>query len=373
MRSVVPEFYGHDDEALQNIVTTATIALDTNTLLDLYRVGRVQREEILAVLRKVRHRIFIPYQVALEFHRKRLDAVSQNQTVWDGIAAGISGPKVETLNSIRDPSLRRQVDGLIVQITQDFKDRLADLIREHTLRFEDIRDHDPVLEELDSILDDATMGQKPTDDQLKVRREDATKRVKARIPPGFMDASKTDSSGDYLLWAEILDHAKGSDRPMLLVTRDIKEDWYRKTRGQMIGPNDDLIREMRDALPSHPYHQITPGTLLHYAKTYLEADVTESTIEAVERIPRSLWAVNRTMLDGSEIPIRMMTIQPAIDRALQRAVSGLSFGHSYDDEDNKYLAILGGGDLSEYEKNTIAHVILTLPYDYIGVDFVPGT
>ncbi|MDT5078219.1 MAG: hypothetical protein QOJ80_2856 [Mycobacterium sp.] len=39
MDSILPEWYRHDDEALATIVTTGTIALDANVMLELYRVG----------------------------------------------------------------------------------------------------------------------------------------------------------------------------------------------------------------------------------------------------------------------------------------------------------------------------------------------
>jgi hypothetical protein len=45
MKSILPEWYQHDDKTIEMIVKTGTIAFDANALLDLYRVNRGMRAE----------------------------------------------------------------------------------------------------------------------------------------------------------------------------------------------------------------------------------------------------------------------------------------------------------------------------------------
>jgi|SRR5271166_1402897 len=280
MKSILPEWYEPDDETVERVLKTGTIALDTNVLLRLYRVGREQREEILSVLRDNRDRIFVPYQVALEYQRNRLDVLADIDSIYSKILSGLE-LKQAPFQDIRDPDLRTEVERLFTRAQKLFTRGLAKLREEHTISFDEARKKDPVRDALDELLTQNSLGQQPAEEVLVKRRSEAQRRAKAEIPPGFGDADKPDPTGDYLVWAELLDHAKDSDRPLVFVTDDEKKgDWYRRVRNQTIGPRPELVAEMR-TVTSHPYHQRRLGSFLELAREYLGASVEDQTITAV--------------------------------------------------------------------------------------------
>ncbi|MEV0669901.1 PIN domain-containing protein [Mycobacterium sp. NPDC050441] len=286
MKSVLPEWYGHDDDTLSEILRNGTIALDTNALLDLYRVGKQQRTEILGVLAAFSDRLFIPYQVALEFQRSRLNVVRDNGAIYDKLA-GVFDLKQEQLNGIRDPQLRAEVESLFNEVSKPFKHRLDHLRSEHALTVEAAKKSDPVLDALDDLLTEGSVGARPSDQTLKDRRATATRRIADKIPPGFADAkNKDDPSGDYLIWAELLEHAAKSSRPLIFVSNDdTKGDWYRaRISGHSLGPLPELVAEMYTAMPDHPYHQTNLASFLSLTKQHLGLSVGEETIDTVERI-----------------------------------------------------------------------------------------
>jgi ribosomal protein L29 len=289
MKSVLPEWYGHDDETIKQIITSGTIALDANAMLDLYRVGKNQREQIISVLEAVRDRIFVPYQAALEFHQNRLSTAGTNVSVYEKILGTIDVDlKVEYLNKLRDPRLKVEVREIVDAAAQDLKAKLAGLRDEHAIPFEDIKKNDPVLKALDELLDDQVLGKRPSTEDLKKLKATAQERYKDLIPPGYLDAkTKDDPTGDYLIWAELLEHAKTSKRPLLFVTSDKKEDWYRApVRGQSLGPRVELIAEMRSVSKDQPYHQVPLDLFLDLANAYLDTSVERETIETVRSITR---------------------------------------------------------------------------------------
>lgn len=306
MRSILPEWYAHDAEVVKMIVTTGTVALDANVLLDLYRVRREQREEILGVLERVRDRIFIPYQVAYEYQKNRLNTAAGSERLLRSLPPSLK-IKEETLNGIQDTELRSEIAKLNQRAVKKFTKKLERLIDDHLLRFADVYRDDPVRAALDDLLDDQALGKKPKDDDLKEAKKIALQRIKDQIPPGYCDAKdKDDATGDYLMWSELLTYAHGSERPMLLVTNDQKEDWYlAKTNGHSRGPRPELIAEMRERLPDHPYHQVTLGSFLRFANEHLGATVTEETIETVKDIPRQ--SSNHSDIINSFIPASMQT------------------------------------------------------------------
>jgi len=285
MDSVLPEWYSPDDDNLKEIITTGTIAFDTNVLLDLYRVGRGQREQILQVLADVRDRIFIPFQVAHEFQKKRLDVVLENEAVYSKLFDAAK-PTEGLLNAIRDPEVRGEVKKLFARVTKPLEKGLKAIRDEHEISFDEVRGADPVRKALDELLADSSIGERPEEDTLEKRKAVAKERLDAKIPPGFKDEKKPDPSGDYLIWAELLEYATASNRPLLFVTGDKKSDWYRDLKGHTLGPRIELIAEMHEASPDYRYHQVDSSTFLWMAREYLDSDVEEETIETVRNITR---------------------------------------------------------------------------------------
>jgi hypothetical protein len=182
--------------------------------------------------------------------------------------------KIESkyVDNLRDEQLQRQVRGLLSEATAVYKAGMKKLRDEHFVRFDSVGgDDDPVLDALEEVLTETTLGSRPPSDVLGERKALALQRINDRVPPGHKDASeKPDPTGDYLIWAALLEHAQSSGRPMLLVTNDTKEDWYRpRVGGQAIGPRTELILEMCEASPEHPYHQV-PLNLFPSCPTHTE-------------------------------------------------------------------------------------------------------
>jgi len=326
MESALPEWYDHDEKTLKKIITTGTIAFDTNVLLDLYRVGNGQRKQILQVLRDVRERIFIPYQVAYEFQRSRLGVAVETEKLYDRLLNAIK-PSEELLNAIRDLDVRAEVVELFDGFTEPIQEGLKKLQKEHAISFDEVRKNDPIRKALDELLADESIGERPDKDTLRERKAVAKQRVDARIPPGFLDHKKPDPSGDYLIWAELLEHASASNRPLLFVTRDKKADWYREEiGGRDVGPLTELIAEMHEASPSHPYHQVELATFLWMAREFLDSEVEEATIETVRNISRPVLFDSETVANMYPRLNISTELQDAMRDAINAAYPGMTSG-----------------------------------------------
>ncbi|AFP39222.1 PIN domain-containing protein [Mycolicibacterium smegmatis] len=289
MRSALSEWYGHNDKTVADIVKTGTIALDTNALLDLYRVSRDERDDILDALSQVKDRLFLPYQVALEFQRNRLNVVQATSAIYNKFLGKLSAPE-EHLNSIRDKKVRTEIKAVFDDAATQLKKAIEEIRDRHALSLDEAQRQDPVLKALDELFEDDAIGTPPTDEELQKHRNEANRRIKERIPPGYADAkNKEDPTGDYLIWRELLDYSAKSDRALLFVTNDEnKGDWYReKVAGRSVGVRPELLIEMRRASPNHAYHQVPLGTFLWLTKKHLGAHIEDETIKSVERIKPS--------------------------------------------------------------------------------------
>ena len=104
---------------------------------------------------------------------------------------------------------------------------------------------DPVLGRLSGLLEGRVGPPLPVTEFEAARRE-AERRISEEEPPGFADSAKPSQSrhGDYFLWRQLLIESSARGLNVLLVTSDVKEDWWRREGGETRGPRLELSREL---------------------------------------------------------------------------------------------------------------------------------
>lgn len=292
MRHTFPEWYQPDENKIRDMIKTGTIALDANILLDLYRVGEDQRRQILELFAhdSVRSRVWVPYQAALEYQRRRLSVAADHKTHYEAVRKALNdlrGSLTASLNGLRDGAVRDRLSGLadtkIGSVVNELLAELKALEDQHVIDYKVIRTDDPLRVELDNILrDPSQIGPKPSLDDLNTRLSLVDERYDKEIPPGYLDTKKSENrEGDLLIWFEILDHAERVDKPLLFVSSDVKADWYREVKGEKIGPRLELLEEFATK-SKQPYHHVRLATFLRHANEHLDMTVTEKTIASID-------------------------------------------------------------------------------------------
>jgi hypothetical protein len=231
------------EEELSNLWNTATITVDTNVLLDLYRYHEETRDALLASLEKFAGRLWLSYQAADEFFRNRDHVIASGQKGFDEALSSLKAFD-EAIATLRGKRVvpRATVDALQLNIRRDVdvaRSAINDAKNKHPNYF----DHDPVLGRILALFD-GVVGPEPSAEARKQLHAEAARRIQEKIPPGYRDGAKADSHahGDYFLWREILSHAKEKTSPMILVTSERKDDWWDKVEGRRLG----LRRELRE-------------------------------------------------------------------------------------------------------------------------------
>ena len=109
-------------------------------------------------------------------------------------------------------------------------------------------------------------------------------RYHETIPPGFKDITKTENKyGDLVLWFQIIEHAKSTNKSIIFITDDRKEDWWYIFKGRTIGPNLELINEFISETGVNFYMYPT-GQFMKYASKYLDIPCPLEAIEEVQKI-----------------------------------------------------------------------------------------
>ena len=106
MKNLFPGFYRPDAGTLRALMRSARVVLDSSALLNLYRYPTQAREDLLSVLDAISDRLWIPYQVALEFQQNRPAVIADQVARF------------------------RDVRGVIDQAERNFVDELTRIIHE---------------------------------------------------------------------------------------------------------------------------------------------------------------------------------------------------------------------------------------------------
>jgi hypothetical protein len=290
------------DDDWRRVLTEGLIVTDTNVLLNLYRYNRETRADLISVLTRFGERLWVPHQAAEEFWRNRENALEDpirqaEQTVQNLQAQALKS--VETLrawaNRIAYPREKRlALEAVIDNSTSELQSAIERAIEIDNDKIDQARDtdHDPILAELEPILR-GRVGFPLSRADYAAAVAEAKRRVESKEPPGFRDKRKdgraedSNSAGDYLVWHQVIREAKRREKDVLLVTGDVKEDWWRIRGGIQMGPRNELAEELLKEAGCRLF-MLRPDRLLLSAKRYLDVAVRDESVKNVERINEQL-------------------------------------------------------------------------------------
>ncbi|MFF0671227.1 PIN-like domain-containing protein [Streptomyces tendae] len=279
----------------RRLFEAATVVLDTNVLLNLYRSNERTRTDTFAVLKQLQERLWIPHQVLSEFWKNR-DLPS---------VRGHHRAKARTACSALDKALRSLNDGIerwLKDVLLDTDDAAKGKINGHRDRIhrslEEMKRFieaqaendalegtgathtDPVLMQLEPLLL-GRIGEPMSSDEHVEAVAEAKARADTSTPPGYEDfSSKPDeqAAGDYIIWKQIIVKASAAGRDVLLVTGDVKEDWWTlRTGSTPARPRPELRNELRKEAGVELY-MMTPSQLLAEASGAFELKVDERSV-----------------------------------------------------------------------------------------------
>lgn len=289
LRDQFEHFYVPDDRAVATALRTGLVTPDTNVLLSFYRFQSEARDELFGALERIGDRLWIPYQVALEFHRNRLKVIADQENYFNKTRSELESAINEYLAKLKGFSAR-------IALSQPDAQKLENKIRQaHTAVIAQVasaeianevhlekRNSDEVLQRLE-VLFNGRVGVPMKPDELKAAKAEGKRRADDSIPPGYMDKGKPDPSGDYIVWKQLMHEAKVRKLPTLFITDDRKEDWYWREHGLTLGARYELRKEMADEAEV-PLLIMTSDTFLVHARNYLEASVSPATVDQAKEL-----------------------------------------------------------------------------------------
>ncbi|MEA5496333.1 PIN-like domain-containing protein [Limnoraphis robusta Tam1] len=276
------QYYPLTKDQYRELWEKCTFILDTNVLLNFYEYTDKTLEDFFKVLEKFKDRLWIPHQVALEYHK---NPKSRIQTM---------NKRYEKINNDLD-QIKRSIPEEEEGLKESF-DNFYERLEKYQQSFLENSRLENVAQKIDGLFPVENIGEKPENQaELDAIYKEGEERYKKKVPPGFTDSGKPDSYdrfglkfeckyGDLILWKQILKQVQNQSLShIIFITFDNKEDWWKIEQRQTLEPRPELTKEILDAGASM-FHMYKPEQFLKYALEYFDIEIQEESIQQVEEV-----------------------------------------------------------------------------------------
>lgn len=284
MKNTFSEYHPHSDKVVRQLWYDAIFIFDTNVLLNLYRYSKNTSDEFIKIIFDLKNRIWLPFQVGLEFNKNRLTVLSDQKRNYVAFKKKMYDLIGEIENKNRNPFFSEALTEKLTVIKNDFETEISQKIKD----YDDSLISDPMLEKINSAFENKVGNCFNADDIIKIQKEGG-KRYKNKIPPGYCDKKKPENEryGDLLIWKQIIQKSKESEIDVIFVLADRKKDWWFEHQGKTISPRPELLKEFRTETEKN-IHFYKPFQFLKYSNEYLNSSINKDVIEEVKHYKERL-------------------------------------------------------------------------------------
>ena len=286
MKNAIKEFIEPTSKEKQQLWEEAVFVFDTNVLLNLYRYSAKTRNSLLAAFESFKERVWIPYQVAYEYMRKRCEVIYETVQRYDQFKKEIDIFTGKAIDTLRLTSVDEEVSELtryLIKWLDSNKDRNLLVLS---------AEKDEILDKILTIFD-GRVGNNIDAAELERIKEEGKGRYEKLIPPGYKDDKKkkgqeddNNAYGDLIIWKQIIKYAKENGTGVVYVTHDQKEDWWNIVKGKTIGPRVELRKEFMKET-GQEFHMYSMNSFISTYNKMNEVPIDKSAVDEVISLERS--------------------------------------------------------------------------------------
>lgn len=305
MKEIFPGYYTLNQDEFESLWENAIFIFDTNVLLNLYRYQPITKDSLLGLIERLNDRVWIPYQVGLEYQRNRLSVIAEQQKAYSEVRKIVNDSLLKIDNEFNRLNLKRRHSNInpeeLLSKLQDLKDEFfseLSVLEEGSLN---VNSKDEIRENIDRLLS-GKVGDPPENQTIldNIFKEGEV-RFKNHFPPGFKDNDKNEDQnycyagltykskyGDLVLWQQIIEHAKKTRiKHIIFVTDDNKSDWWWKVESsgpKIIGCRPELIDEIKRKSDVDHFYIYNTERFLAQSKEQFGISITQEIIEEVRDV-----------------------------------------------------------------------------------------
>lgn len=338
LRDRLRSFFPLPEDELEALFDEAHYVLDTNVLLNLYRLGPIARTEVISALQQhLQGRAWILPQVALEFAKNRTKVILEADELLVQRISELKERYAQLDAALKADELRQFASPRVVEAAQNscangLPPLLKALEEQLSGRIPSVQS-DPVLKLMDSLSSPLLGIEDPDQAWYEAAAKEAESRYQKKFPPGYLDDHKDeviflDSSlrvdqrfGDYYLWKQLkgeIEARRDLKPKVILVTGDRKEDWWSIVKGKTIGPRHELRREASEAGAS-AFHM--------YQMNRLVALLSKRGSQKPGNVPISEKTINEVRSVEAQAPTKASSVASSLHLSQTRTTADSLVGH----------------------------------------------
>jgi hypothetical protein len=280
MKNTFPGYYKKSEDEIKGIWDNGVILFDTNVLLNLYRYSDNTRDTIIDLIKKLKEKINLPHQAALEYNRHRYEVIAEQEKAYKEFSAKIDQIQEDLQSTNKPPFLSQNVDTELNKVFEDVRKEVQENIKKYCSFLKE----DPIFEILSKIFD-GKISDGFTKDELNDIYKEGEERYKKKIPPGFEDEKNKEGErkyGDLILWKQVIKVASNIKKDIILVTDERKIDWWWRIKdGRNMGPRQELVEEIKTQANVN-FHMYSSERFLSYGQAYLKEQIDEKALEEIQ-------------------------------------------------------------------------------------------
>lgn len=288
LKEIFSGYLGFDEEQVELIWNEALVFVDTNSLLNLYEYSQKTFEEFKEIFENTffRDRVYITYQVGLEFSRNKSSRIVRQIDAKREIDSKTEKSIKEVIEFIRRDHRNHSVintEKIIKILSQAISDT-----QEATSAFEleKMKTHHKSVDEFIYKIISSRITDKPSSERISEIIDLGRKRYEKLIPPGYLDRDKSEDTkkfGDLIIWLEIIRYALNENiSSIIFITDDAKEDWWERVSGRTLGANPLLVQEMYEN--GIKYLQYRTESFMRHASERIGNTVSKEVLEEIKEV-----------------------------------------------------------------------------------------
>lgn len=318
-------YYKLTKKQFEKLWDNCIFSFDANVLLNLYRYSIDTRSDLIKIINSISDRIWIPHQVALEFHRNRLavivnqsdtytHSIKQFEKYFNSISDSIES---KTHPYLKDSSkyltsLKKTIDEIIKNLEKEQK------------KYSKLIENDLILSSL-STLFSKNVGEPYNDEKLNSLYKEGESRYKEEIPPGYLDTKTKIGKkiyGDLIIWNQLIDKSIEDKTPIIFITNEKKADWWQIIKDSIMGPRPELINEFK-VKTNNQFYLYHINNFMKNSDEYLNQAVKQSTIKEMNALTEYDQTVLRNLANeishsfNKEAIREMMGLGHAMEESLK--------------------------------------------------------
>ncbi|MCP3806422.1 MULTISPECIES: PIN domain-containing protein [unclassified Paenibacillus] len=317
MKDIFPMYYAPDKEEFNEMWKESIIVFDANVLLNLYRYSIKTSDLILNIMDRLSDRLWIPYQVALEYQANRQKVIYEQKEAYAQVKNVVSKEFDEMLDRLsiglkkyhkRHPII--EIGNITTKI-ENLQSEVINELEEQELNHPNYNEDDKIRNFIDKHFA-GKIGTPYSETELSGIYKEGEQRYKIKRPPGYKDMSEKKDQrrfhkgliiesqyGDLIVWKQILDMAEQKNKSVILITDDNKEDWWQRESGRTIGPRVELTDEFTQCT-KQKFYMYESYRFIEFAQKFLNQQIDEEAIKEAQNLKHfNQFEINNS-LDGED-------------------------------------------------------------------------